>query len=245
MNFDTGSGSGRPDDESRRLFGGESGRQPPGGPPRGPVASPGGEFNLSDPVGSFIRTVVAIVTQPVAFFRGIARQGNFINPALFAVICALISAVLSGILGLIFTPLFAPPGDTEEAFAGGIGGFVVGLILTPLYTALALIIGAGILHLLVLLFVRPSNSGFEATFRAFSYGWGVTQLVSWVPVIGTIIATVWAIVLYIFGIREVHSATTGTATLIVLIPAVVLLLIVLLLVALGAALFFAGTQQQF
>lgn len=243
MDFNTGRSSGRPDDESRPLFGGETGGRTPGDPPRGPVGSTGPEFTLSDPVVSFIRAARSIILDPVGFFRGIRRQGDFINPALFAVICALISTLLSGILTLIFTPLFAAPGDTGEAFAGGVGGFLVGLILTPVYTALALIIGAGILHLLVLLFVRPTNSGFEATFRAFSYGWGVTQLVSWVPVIGTIIAAVWAIVLYIFGIREVHSTTTGTAALIVLIPAVVLLLIVLLFVALGAALFFAGTQQ--
>ena len=245
MDFNTGRSSGRPDDESRPLFGGETGGRAPGDPPRGPVGGPGPEFTLSDPVVSFIRAARSIILDPVGFFRGIRRQGDFINPALFAVICALISTLLSGILTLIFTPLFAPPGDTGEAFAGGVGGFLVGLILTPIYTALALIIGAGILHLLVLLFVRPTNSGFEATFRALSYGWGVTQLVSWVPIIGTIIAAVWAIVLYIFGIREVHSTNTGTAALIVLIPAVVLLLIVLLLDTLGAALFFAGTQQQF
>jgi hypothetical protein len=241
MDFNTGSRSGRPDDESRPVFGGESGGQPPGGPPRGPVASSGEEFNYQDPVNSFIGTVRSVILNPVGFFRGIAKRGDFINPAIFAVICALISALLGGILSLIFTPLFATPGDTGEAFAGGVLGFVTSLILTPIYAAIALIIGAGILHLLVLLIVRPSNAGFEATFRVVSYSW-VYQLISWIPLIGWIVGPIWGIVLLTFGIREVHNTSTGQALLIVLIPVAVVLLLVFLLIALGAALFFAGAQ---
>jgi hypothetical protein len=65
MDFNTGSGSERPGDESRPLFGEESGRQPSGDPVRGPVGNSGGEFNLSAPVGNFTRTVVVVLTQPV------------------------------------------------------------------------------------------------------------------------------------------------------------------------------------
>lgn len=62
IDFKKGSGSGRPGNESRLLSGGEAGRQPPGGPPRGPVGSLRGDVNLSGPMGRFTRTVVAIVT---------------------------------------------------------------------------------------------------------------------------------------------------------------------------------------
>jgi hypothetical protein len=115
------------------------------------------------------------------------------------------------------------------------------LILSPILTAIGLVIVAGILHLLVLIFIRPSNMGFEATFRVASYT-QVTQLVSWIPFIGSIVAAVWSIVLYIFGIREVHGTSTGTAALVVLIPVVVVLILVVILgVALAALLF--GSQQ--
>src|SRR3954451_21295044 len=76
MDFNTGGGGERQDDESRPLYGGEAGGRPPGGPPRGRAASSGGEFNLQDPVGSFIRTVQGVLLSPVAFFRGIPKQGN-------------------------------------------------------------------------------------------------------------------------------------------------------------------------
>ena len=244
MDFNTGSSSGRPDDESRPPYGGEGGRTT-GGPPRGPAGSPRGEFSLQDPVGSFVSTARGVLLNPTSFFRGIARQGDFLNPAIFALICALISALLGGLVSLLFAPFLAGPEDTGgEALAGGLVGFIVTLILSPIYTAVALLIGAGIYHLLVLLLVRPSHAGFEATFRVVCYV-AATQLVSWIPIVN-IVAGVWAIVLSVFGIREVHNTTTGRALAIVLIPVAVVLLLVLLLGALiGAALFFGTQQQQF
>lgn len=245
MDFNTGSSGGRPDDESRPLYGGESGGRPMGDSPRGPAGGTGGEFSLQDPVGSFIRTAIAVLTRPVAFFRGIARGGDYLSPAIFALICALISALLSGIISLVFAPFFAGPGDTAgETLAGGFVGFIFTLILSPIYTAVALLIGAGIYHLLVLLFVRPGNAGFEATFRVVCYVAAV-QLVSWIPIVN-FVAGIYAIVLSVLGIREVHSTTTGKAVAIVLIPVAVLLLLALIVVALvGAALFFGSQQQQF
>ena len=240
MDFNTGGGSGRSDD--RPLYGEEAGG-PARGPAPGPGGSPGGEFNLQDPINSFVDTVRAVVLDPVGFFRGIARRGDFVNPLIFAVICALISALLGGLINLLLSPLFASPGDTGEALAGGVVGFVGNLILAPIFVVIVLFIGAAITHLLVMLLVRPQNAGFEATFRVGAYS-QVTQLVSWIPIIGVIIAVVLVAILSIFGIREVHSTTTGKAALVVLIPvAVILLLVILLGVALIAL--FVGSQQQF
>jgi hypothetical protein len=117
-------------------------------------------------------------------------------------------------------------------------GSVIG---APIGAAIVLFIWSGLLHLLVMLLVKPSNAGFEATFRVNSYT-STVQLVSWIPIIGWLIALVWGIVLSILGIREVHSTTTGTAALVVLIPAVVVFGGLALIV--GAALFavFLGTR---
>ena len=245
MDFNTGRGEDRPDDQSRPLYSEGAGGRPVGGPARGPAGGPGGgEFNLQDPINSFVGTVRALVLDPVGFFRGIARRGDFVNPLIFAAICTLISALLGGLINLILAPLFAGPRDTGEALAGGAVEFVFNLILTPILVVIALFIGAAITHLLVMLLVKPENAGFEATFRVGAYC-QVTQLIGWIPIIGPLVAIVWAIVLSVFGIREVHATTTGKAALIVLIPLAVLLLLILLVV--GAALFavFVGSQQQF
>lgn len=222
--------------------GGTGGTASPGGSSGGTGGAPptmtggtGGEFDYRDPVQSFIRTVRAIVTAPVGFFQGMTRQGDFVNPLLFAAICALISGILAGVLTFIFTLAAG-----NQGFAEALTALVGGIVLAPIGTLIAVFIGAGITHLLVMLFVRPANAGFEATLRIVSYV-QVTQLISWIPVIGGIIALVWAVVLSIFGVREVHSTTTGRAALVVLIPAAVVLLFLFLVI--GAAAFFIFSQQ--
>jgi hypothetical protein len=70
----------------------------------------------------------------------------------------------------------------------------------------------------------------------------VTSLVSWIPVIGGILA-LYGIYLGIVGIREMHNTTTGKAALVVLIPVAIIFLLVLALIALVGAFLFFGTQQ--
>jgi hypothetical protein len=198
-------------------------------PPRTSSVAQGGEFNYQDPVQSFISTVQRVVLQPADFYRGILRRGDFLNPLIFAIICYEAFTILSGLLALV--------GIGQQQ---GFGGFIVSLILAPIFAAIGLFIGAGILHLLVMLIVGSGNSGYEATFRVGAYA-AVTSLVSWIPIIGWI-ASLYGIYLAIVGIREVHGTTTGRAALVVLIPAAVVLLIVFLVI--GAAAFFIFSQQQ-
>jgi hypothetical protein len=223
VDFNTGSGgSGGSGGSSRGT----------GGPPRVSGGASGGEFNYQDPVQSFLNAVRGVVTAPVDFFRGIRRQGDFVNPLIFAIICYEVAAILGGLLSLVGVSM----GGTE-----GFGSFIIGIILAPIFASIGLFIGAGILHLLVMLIVGSGNSGFEGTFRVSAYS-SVTSLVSWIPFIGWI-ASLYGIYLAIMGMREVHNTTTGRAALVVLIPAVVVFLLALLLIAaIGAAIFF-GTQQ--
>jgi hypothetical protein len=228
MDFNTGTGG------TGSTGGSPSG--PGGTPPRVSAGAAGGEFNYQDPVQSFISTVQRVVLQPVDFFRDIRRRGDFINPLVFALVCAVISAVLGGIIGL-----FISVAAGQRGLGGAILSFIGSVIGAPIGAAVGLFIWSGILHLLVMLLVKPDNAGFEATFRVNAYTSAV-QLVSWIPFIGWLIAFVWAIILSILGIREVHSTTTGTAALVVLIPVVVFGGLVLLII--GAALFavFFGTR---
>ena len=198
------------------------------------ISSATTEFTYTDPLQSFVGAVGDLVTHPVGFFRNIARRGDFVNPLIFALVCAVISAAFGGFLGI----LYATVGIGDGSVWGAIGAFVTSMFFTPIISTIALFIGAGILHLLVALIIKPANTGFEATFRVVSYA-NVAQLVSWIPVLGPIVAAVASIALSIIGVREVHETTTGKAALVVLIPAAVGLLVALfLIVVVGAVLFF-------
>lgn len=176
-----------------------------------------GDFNLSDPVQSFVRTTREVLLNPVSFFRSVPRQGSFLPPLAYALICSVIAGVLSGIVSL----LVALIGD--QGFGAALGALFITIIVTPIATAVGLFIAAGIYHLLVWILVKPSNAGFEATFRVVAYA-SALQLLSWlaaVPILGILVAIaigVYGIVLSILGIREVHATSTGKAALVVLIP---------------------------
>jgi hypothetical protein len=206
----------------------------PSGPGRpslgGPGSAAGAEFRYTDPIQTFVATVQAVVLQPVDFFRGILRQGDFINPLIFAIICYEVSAILGGLLQLV--------GVGRNI---GFGGFLSSIILAPIIAAIGLFIGAGIIHLLAMVIVGSRNAGFEGTFRVLAYS-AVTSLVSWIPFIGAILS-LYGIYLGIVGIREVHNTTTGKAAIVVLIPAVVIILLALALIAAVGAFLFFGTQR--
>jgi hypothetical protein len=223
MDFNTGTGGTESSGGSPRGAGG-----PSPGPSRSAAAA---EFRYTDPVQTFIATVQAVVLRPVDFFRGILRQGDFINPLIFAIICYEVAAILGGLLRLVGI------GATNQGF----GGFIVSIILAPIFAAIGLFIGAGILHLLVMLIVGSRNSGFEATFRVGAYA-AVTSLVSWIPFIGGILA-LYGIYLGIVGIREMHNTTTGKAALVILIPVAVLLVIAIVLAIIIGAVIFGALSQ--
>lgn len=218
MDFNTGTG-------------GTGGSPPPdsGGPSQRSTAGAAPEFTYTDPVQSFIGAVRSVVLTPADFYRGIRRQGDFLNPLIFAVICYVVYTLLGGVLRLA--------GVGAEM---GAGEYLGALVLSPLFAVIGLFIGAGILHLLVMLFVGSGNAGFEGTFRVVAYA-AVTSLASWLPFIGWIVS-LYGIYLAIVGVREIHTTTTGKAALVVLLPVVVILLLVLLVIAAGAALFFSLQQ---
>jgi hypothetical protein len=222
MDFNTGTGGT-----------GSSGGTPPepeGSSPGTDRSAAAAEFRYTDPVQTFIATVQAVVLRPADFFSGILRQGDFINPLIFAIICYEAAAILGGLLSLIGL-------GADQGF----GGFIGSIILAPIFAAIGLFIFSGILHLLVMLIVGSRNSGFEATYRVVAYS-AVTSLVSWIPFIGWILS-LYGIYLGIVGVREMHSTTTGKAAIVVLIPAVVILLLVLALIAAVGAFLFFGAQQ--
>jgi hypothetical protein len=226
MDFSTGNDPSRepdPGNSSREI--GDSGPEMSGG-------SGNGDFDLGDPVQSFIRTVQGVLLNPVGFFRELPRQGGFVPPLVFALICSVIAGVLAGIVNALVGLTFSNQGI----------GTVLGALVFTIF------VGAAIFHLLVFLLVKPSNAGFEATFRVGAYI-SATQLFSWlsgVPILGILISLavgVYSIVLAVLGIREMHSTTTGRAVAVVLIPVVAAGIIGLLIAVVIGILIAAAFSQ--
>src|SRR5215211_4505857 len=195
-------------------------------------SQPGGDYDLSNPLNSFVEVVGRVVRSPTEFFSSIPRRGNLLAPLVFALICTEISTILGGLLRLVWRTR-AAGGFRFEGGGYGFGEFLASVILTPI----GLFILAGIAHLLVMLFVGSENSGFESTFRVVSYV-SVTNLINWIPFIGGLLA-LYGLYLAVVGLREMHSTTTGRAALVVLLP-IGLILVVVLLVLVVAGAFILG-----
>jgi hypothetical protein len=188
--------------------------------PESPI---GHDFDPSRATESFVPTARAVVFQPKEFFAALPRQGNYVGPIVFFVICAVVSSIISGILGLL-------SGHT-------IGALITGIIGGAIFGTVGLVIISAIAHLLVTFIVGSNNAGFEATLRVVAYS-AVTALVSWIPIVGGLIA-LYGVYIAIVGIREMHQTTTGKAALVVLIPAAIVL-VLLLVVALIAGVALLG-----
>jgi hypothetical protein len=199
----------------------------------------GGDYDLSNPVGSFVDTVRRVVLQPVGFFAGLPRSGSLLNPLIFALICTEVSVILGGILRLAgvgegFVAGYGFQVPEEQDF----GEFVGSVIFGPIGGAISVFVIGGIAHLLVRLVVGATNSGFGATFRVASYA-SVTSLVSWIPIIGGLLG-LYGIYLAVVGIREMHGTTTGKAVLVVVIPVIVVVVLALLGLLVAGAVFFSS-----
>ena len=79
-----------------------AGGHPSEDPRRASTGSTTAEFAYTDPVQSFVGTVRALVIRPVGFFRDIARRGDFVNPLIFALVCAVASAAIGGFLAVLY-----------------------------------------------------------------------------------------------------------------------------------------------
>ena len=195
----------------------------------------GGDYDLSDPLNSFVDVVRRVVFQPSTYFAGLPRQGSLHGPLVFALVCTEISVLLVGLL----TFLDVPGGVTWLFGARGNQGFLAflgGLVIAPIAGAVGIFLTALVTHLLVILVVGSGHSGFGATFRIVAYS-SVTGLAGWIPFVGWIFS-LYRLYLATVGIREMHATTTGKALLVVLLPAILILVLVVVLVGASAIMFF-------
>lgn len=173
-------------------------------------------------VSAFIETLQMVLSRPGVAFTAMRREGGIFEPLIYAVI----GGSFGFIVYFLFMFLLQSIGfmaDSRSAMAGVMGmgiGFVFVLIFMPLFLAIGLFIGSGILHL-CLMMVGGAKQPFETTFRVVCYSIGSTYPLLVVPFCGNLVAGIWAIVLYCIGLSRAHETDTGRAVLAVFLPLIV------------------------
>lgn len=165
---------------------------------------------------AIFETVRSVLFSPTNLFSQMRIDGGISDPLLYAVIIGTVCSWI-GILWQIPLQwlLFLISPDKEDAIISS--GIMIGVtIFMPLFIVIGLFIGAGILHLCLML-VGGNKEGFEATFRVIAYSTSA-QVGAIIPLCGGLIAGIWGLVVEIIGLKKVHQTTTLKAILAILLP---------------------------
>jgi len=143
--------------------------------------------------------------------------------AVFGIIFALAFGLISGMIGL----LFPVPG-----WLVGVGFLLIPIMMGFMIVAgiAGLFIGGAWTHLWV--YLLGGREGYTQTVKALAYGATPSYVIGWVPFVG-FAGAIWALVVQIIGLRELHGMTTGRAVGAYLLAAFVPLVIVLVIAAIA------------
>jgi hypothetical protein len=200
---------------------------PPGPPPWTPPPLPPITGRLGPPwerdgpwLTRFIETARDVLLDPVRAFSSMRREGGLQAPLAFAAIGVLVGALATALYDALLSGLVAGPAvpgfGALPMFGSGMGTMAL-LTVTSVLALLFLFIGAGIYHLLLMLF-DGARQPFETTFRVVAYSSGSTAVLQAVPVCGAVIAAVWNVVATIIGLAQAQEIPLGKAAAAVLVP---------------------------
>jgi hypothetical protein len=202
-----------------------AGGPPP--PPPGEARLPWEERDRLGLLEALIQTVRLLVTDPSNAFSRLRPDGDLTSPILFGLILSWAGMFLSQMWQLMFGGIVGSMFEGVEGLGGafsppGAFGIIGTLVVWPIFFVVFLFISAGILHLCLLLVgaTADSPSGFEGTLKVVSYS-QVAGVASIVPLVGGFLFAIWALILEVIGISQVHRTTVARALMGVLIPVLV------------------------
>ena len=216
--------------------------QTPPPPPAPSAALPWEERNQRGFLQALFDTMGLFVSRPAEAWARTRERETSRHLVLFGVLVAWFALALQRILmAAVAMPLLPGLLGRRMGMMGGLAGaaLVVQIIILPFAIVCGLFIGSAILHFFCLIVgaLSGSQSGFEGTFRIMGYS-QISSLAAIVPVIGSLVAVVWWIVLAVMGIQRLHRTTQGKAIAAVLVPLLICCGVCAILFALvGAAIF--------
>lgn len=169
------------------------------------------------------------------FFKRLQPTGYLGSALLYALIILIIGSLSQYLWNVGWNAMFGSLPFRNIAGQEAFGKFfttgfaLIGIILLPAIIVAYLFIHAGITHLLLLV-IGGANKGIETTLKAICYAQS-PMIFQIVPFCGGLVASVWAIVLEIIGLREVHKTTTGKAAFAILFPKIFCCFAAILIIA--------------
>ncbi|HDQ07422.1 MAG TPA: YIP1 family protein [Methanoculleus sp.] len=173
------------------------------------------ELSYIDKIKGFLFTPV----ETLIAHRDEALKDAFKYLIVLIAIFAVFEAIVISLFGAL-SPAF--PGLSALVL------FLISIVFGIIGGLIMVVIGGLILHLFVV--IVGGRRGLSATIKAVIYAATPAILFGWIPVVG-LVALIWALVLGVLAIRELHEISTGRAAVAVVIPFAVLVILVILAAA--------------
>ena len=175
--------------------------------PRPTVAPP---FEDPDNFGFFdgiFETIKRALLHPRLFFGALPLGTGIRRALIFNVLISELGFLATTIWGeLGMDPLSAMmPGGGPEPFT--FAELMMTLVILPVFVVAALYVGAGLVHL-GLLMVKGTGEGFEATLKVNCYA-GAAAAVQVLPFVGPVLGPMLQVVIFYIGIKAIHRASLG------------------------------------
>lgn len=185
-------------------------------------------------VKAWWQTSVKVMSSPDKVFANVSPDGSLGSSLLFSVLSNLAGVITTFVLYMLFLGgvLAATPLAQEEPFrdlsrpmwfAIGAGVLVVYLVFLVGFGAAAVLILAGIEHLMLKL-LGADPKPYAVTVRGHALSMA-PYVVGLVPVCGLYVYPIWAIVVRVFAYKHFHRITGGKAVAAILLPVAVLIAI--------------------
>jgi hypothetical protein len=186
-------------------------------------------------LGALGETWKSATFEPSRLFRGIPREGGTAPAILYYLIIGILVAGAS----LFWETVGDAMGIGQDVVIahGPQISPMIKFFFTPILLLIGLVLSAGVTHLILLL-LRGATHGFDTTLRVFCYAYS-PLLFGIVPVLGTIVGTVWMLIVAVLGLAAAHSTDRWRPALAIALPFVALVVMVVMAImavlATGAA----------
>ena len=171
-----------------------------------------------------------------------SKEDTLGDPLKYFIVILAIYAVLSAIIAAVLFSLFA------EKF--GMFGALMPAAMVPLITVVSFIVAfvvgiigvwIGGLWLHIWVYLVGGRNGIEQTLKALIYGATPFYLLVWIlsvyniapsfllgliPIVVGIIAVIWALIVGIVGVRQLHELSTGKAVLAVILAIIIPIIVI-------------------
>jgi len=171
---------------------------------------------IAEPVNTFNNVEAEALGSALKYFTIWVVIYTILRTVIFYTVERRVFQTLWDLLGLSDAPLYLYHFDP-----------VIFALLAVLGAFAGLFISGSLTHLFVRAF--GGRKGYGNTIKAFAYGNTPLFLFGWIPFVGMLFS-LWALVLNIIGIRQLHEISTGRAVGAVLLGIVALMIIVFLVV---------------